>query len=199
MDQSVSAVGRQSRRGTGGHPGFMSGAVAAHPQINLCVNAAFDKRAADCQERVFRLAFRITRNYADAEDAQQETLLKAHRNVHQFEGRSRFTTWQANITRNVFTETNAESIDRAREMWWLGVRDIEREHYNAHGGNFWEGRERPTPRIRGRPTSRSSWQVIRRMPVRLGQTLPGHLEQRGISPGIRARVQVLPGAPKAKG
>jgi hypothetical protein len=31
----------------------------------------------------------------------------------------------------------AESIDRARQMWWLGLRDVEKEHYNAGaGGNF---------------------------------------------------------------
>ena len=30
----------------------------------------------------------------------------------------------------------AESIDSARRMWWLGLRDVEREHYNAAGGNF---------------------------------------------------------------
>jgi hypothetical protein len=43
---------------------------------------------------------------------------------------------EANVARNVFTETGAESIDRAREMWWLGLHDIEKEHYQAHGGNF---------------------------------------------------------------
>jgi hypothetical protein len=43
---------------------------------------------------------------------------------------------EANTARNVFTETGAESIDRAREMWWLGLRDIEKEHYEARGGNF---------------------------------------------------------------
>jgi len=42
----------------------------------------------DCQQRAFRLAFRITRNQEDAEDAQQEALLKAHRNLNQFEGRA---------------------------------------------------------------------------------------------------------------
>lgn len=30
----------------------------------------------------------------------------------------------------------AESIDSARRMWWLGLRDVEKEHYNAGGGNF---------------------------------------------------------------
>ena len=52
------------------------------------------------QERVYRLALRITRNTQDAEDVQQETLLKVHRKMGQFEGRSRFTTWISRIAIN---------------------------------------------------------------------------------------------------
>src|ERR1700730_17691802 len=54
----------------------------------------------NCQQRAFRLAFRITRNQEDAEDAQQEALLKAHRNLDQLQGRSRFTTWISRIARH---------------------------------------------------------------------------------------------------
>jgi RNA polymerase sigma-70 factor (ECF subfamily) len=54
----------------------------------------------NCQQRAFRLAFRITRNQEDAEDAQQEALLKAHRNFDQFQGRARFTTWISRIAIN---------------------------------------------------------------------------------------------------
>ena len=54
----------------------------------------------NCQQRAFRLAFRITRNQEDAEDAQQEALLKAHRNLDQFEGRARFSTWISRIAIN---------------------------------------------------------------------------------------------------
>jgi RNA polymerase sigma-70 factor (ECF subfamily) len=63
-------------------------------------DAVFDRLAEECQERIFRLALRITRNHADAEDAQQETLLKAHRNLSQFEGRARVTTWISRIAIN---------------------------------------------------------------------------------------------------
>lgn len=54
----------------------------------------------NCQQRAFRLALRITRNQEDAEDAQQEALLKAHRNLDQFQGRARFTTWISRIAIN---------------------------------------------------------------------------------------------------
>jgi hypothetical protein len=33
-------------------------------------------------------------------------------------------------------QSGAESVDRAREMWWIGLRDIEKEHYDAGGEKF---------------------------------------------------------------
>ena len=53
-----------------------------------------------CNQRVYRLALRITRNPQDAEDARQETFLKVYRHLDQFEGRSRFTTWISRIAIN---------------------------------------------------------------------------------------------------
>jgi len=43
---------------------------------------------------------------------------------------------QAESARSALARAGAESIDRAREMWWLGLRDVEKEHYSASGGNF---------------------------------------------------------------
>jgi RNA polymerase sigma-70 factor (ECF subfamily) len=60
----------------------------------------FDQLIELSQTRVYRLALRITRNTEDAADVQQETLLKAHRKVGQFEGRARFTTWISRIAIN---------------------------------------------------------------------------------------------------
>src|ERR1700748_3074254 len=42
------------------------------------------------QERVLGIALRVTRNREDAEDVRQETLLKVHRKLDQFSGRSSF-------------------------------------------------------------------------------------------------------------
>src|SRR5271154_6340651 len=33
-------------------------------------------------------------------------------------------------------QSGAESVDRAREMWWIGLRAIEKEHYDAGGEKF---------------------------------------------------------------
>lgn len=38
--------------------------------------------------------------------------------------------------RAVISETGAEGIDSARESWWVGLRDDEKEHYAARGAEF---------------------------------------------------------------
>src|SRR2546428_2135818 len=73
---------------------------ARFAQPNKKYDARFAELVEPSRERIYRLALRITRNTEDAEDAQQETMLKAHRKLGQFEGRSRFTTWISRIAIN---------------------------------------------------------------------------------------------------
>ncbi|SRR6266404_466751 len=61
---------------------------------------AFDALARRYEERIFRLACRITRNAAIAEDVRQSSLLKAYEHLHQFQGRSKFSTWLLRIALN---------------------------------------------------------------------------------------------------
>jgi RNA polymerase sigma-70 factor (ECF subfamily) len=63
-------------------------------------DAQFAQLVERSQGRIYRLALRITRNTEDAEDAQQEAMLKAHCKLGQFEGRSHFTTWISRIAIN---------------------------------------------------------------------------------------------------
>lgn len=42
----------------------------------------------------------------------------------------------AGQVRQLFTETCAESLDAARENWWLGLRDAEEEDYRTEGRDF---------------------------------------------------------------
>jgi hypothetical protein len=37
---------------------------------------------------------------------------------------------------NVLAQADAESIDAARQSWWLGLRDAEEEHYHGQSGDF---------------------------------------------------------------
>jgi hypothetical protein len=43
---------------------------------------------------------------------------------------------QADAVRGALLLSGAETIDRAREMWWLGLRDVEKEKYPVDGANF---------------------------------------------------------------
>ena len=43
---------------------------------------------------------------------------------------------QAEAVRGALENAGAESIDRARHMWWLGVRDVEKEKYEISGSDF---------------------------------------------------------------
>jgi hypothetical protein len=49
---------------------------------------------------------------------------------------------QANLVRDVMTETGAESIDAARQRWWIGLRGAEKEHYAATGVGEFEEEEK---------------------------------------------------------
>jgi RNA polymerase sigma-70 factor (ECF subfamily) len=49
---------------------------------------------------VFRLAFRMTGNEQDAEDIVQETLLRAYKQIHRFDGRAAFGSWLYRICAN---------------------------------------------------------------------------------------------------
>jgi hypothetical protein len=43
---------------------------------------------------------------------------------------------QAEVVRNIFTRAGAESLDAARDQWWVGLRSAEEEEYTLQGGNF---------------------------------------------------------------
>jgi RNA polymerase sigma-70 factor (ECF subfamily) len=50
--------------------------------------------------QAFRIAFRITQNKQDAEDAMQDSLFRAFRRINSFDGRSAFATWLTRIAIN---------------------------------------------------------------------------------------------------
>ena len=62
------------------------------------------------------------------------------------------------IARDLFAAAGAESVDAAREKWWVGLRDAEEAEYTVEGGDF--GSDEPVyrrgfeaslhPRARGR-------------------------------------------------
>ena len=43
---------------------------------------------------------------------------------------------RADDVRSLLGQAGAETIDAARETWWIGLRDVEEESYRAGGGDF---------------------------------------------------------------
>jgi RNA polymerase sigma-70 factor (ECF subfamily) len=58
---------------------------------------AFGELIERSAEKIFHTALQITRNREDAEDAVQESFLSALLHLHDFDGRSRFSTWLTRI------------------------------------------------------------------------------------------------------
>lgn len=77
-------------------------AAVAHlvPRARQGDATARDELLARCQDTIYRWALVQTGEAADAEDVTQEVLIRLHRSLHRFGGRSRFTTWLYQVTRN---------------------------------------------------------------------------------------------------
>jgi RNA polymerase sigma-70 factor, ECF subfamily len=62
--------------------------------------SAFAELVRRNQRRAFRIAYKITRNREDAEDAVQESFIKAYEKLSEFEERASFSTWITRIVLN---------------------------------------------------------------------------------------------------
>ena len=89
---------------TSGHPDLAAGADAT--DLSLVRRAqsgergAFDLLMLRYRAKVVKLSMRYMRNTADAEDAAQETFIKAYRGLKQFRGECAFYTWLYRIAIN---------------------------------------------------------------------------------------------------
>ena len=63
-------------------------------------NAAFEELESRYSHRLYRRIQSITRNHEDAQDALQETFLRAYLALDSFEGRSQFGSWLTRIAIN---------------------------------------------------------------------------------------------------
>jgi RNA polymerase sigma-70 factor (ECF subfamily) len=61
---------------------------------------AFEVLVRNHERRVFRVTLAVLGQVEDAEDAMQETFIKAYRHLNQFRRESRFTTWLTRIAVN---------------------------------------------------------------------------------------------------
>jgi RNA polymerase sigma-70 factor, ECF subfamily len=61
---------------------------------------AFAELVRSNSKLIYRVSFGILKNHADAEDNLQNVFIKAYKNMRQFEGRSRLSSWLVRITIN---------------------------------------------------------------------------------------------------
>jgi RNA polymerase sigma-70 factor (ECF subfamily) len=71
---------------------------------------------AGVRDRVFRWALVITRDSDDAEDVTQQVSMTLHRKLHEFEGRSRFTTWLYMVARNTAIDMTTKASRRYEQQ-----------------------------------------------------------------------------------
>jgi RNA polymerase sigma-70 factor (ECF subfamily) len=69
---------------------------------------AFNRLVEAYQRPVFNLTYRMLGNPEEAEDAAQETFLRAYSRLHQYDSRHKFSTW-------IFSIANNHCIDRLRK------------------------------------------------------------------------------------
>jgi RNA polymerase sigma-70 factor (ECF subfamily) len=84
--------------------------------------AAFERLVRRHYAQIHRWALARTGDRDDADDVTQEVLMRLHRYLSSFDGRSRFTTWLYQVTSSAAADLQRKSVRRAR----LAVR-LERE------------------------------------------------------------------------
>jgi RNA polymerase sigma-70 factor (ECF subfamily) len=77
--------------------------------------------------QTYRVSLTILRNHADAEDNVQDVFYKAYKNIHRFEGRSRFSSWLVRITVNEAL-MKIRSRQSERLVFRIDIPRPEREH-----------------------------------------------------------------------
>ena len=107
---------------------------AARSGENLAFSELWNRYA----KKISRLVKRITRNQQDADDALQETFMKAYAHLKTFDGRSRFSTWLTRIAINsalmILRQNNSHftvSIDGYEEGEGWGAWEIADQTMNA--------------------------------------------------------------------
>jgi RNA polymerase sigma-70 factor, ECF subfamily len=81
----------------------------------------FEARLAECGPLAYRVAYGVLRNAADAEDAAQESLLRAYRRFERLRDPQRFRGWLVRLTFRIALDRVRSSKRREqRESVWAG-------------------------------------------------------------------------------
>jgi RNA polymerase sigma-70 factor, ECF subfamily len=84
--------------------------------------------------RILQTICRITRNWQDAEDALQDSLLKAFSHLKEFEGKSSFSTWLTRIAIN----SALMILRKKRRYYEISIDDINGIEESRNGYEWWQ-------------------------------------------------------------
>ncbi|NIR45806.1 MAG: RNA polymerase sigma factor [Gemmatimonadetes bacterium] len=90
------------------------GVIALVERASAGDESAFESLARRYYERIHRWALARTGDPDDADDVAQEALLRMHRHLSSFDGRSRFTTWLYQVTRSAAADLHRKRGRRRR-------------------------------------------------------------------------------------
>ena len=88
--------------------------------------AAFEELVRRYDRKLLRIAHQVTHDWEDAQDAIQETFLKAYQKLNQFRGTSKFSTWLIRIALN-------ESLMKVRKR--RSAPEVPLEYEDRNGEN----------------------------------------------------------------
>lgn len=105
-------------------------------QARLGDERAFTKLVKKYEDLVYSFAFKVCRDPEKAEETWQDTFVNVYRKLHQFDGKSRFTTWLYSIVTN-----NCLMKHRRRKLDDILVRfdDSPVPHHGHDGDNEQSG------------------------------------------------------------
>ena len=89
--------------------------------------SAFSHFVETYQDMATTIAYRICGNMQDAEDAVQESFVKAYRNLHSFRADSKFSTWLYRIVYNT-------AVSQTKAQMWISDREANVENAVALSG-----------------------------------------------------------------
>ena len=114
---------------------------------------------------LYRIAFRKLGNAEDAEDALQDALLSAFKNMHKFRGESRLSTWIGSIVLNA-----ARMQLRRRNRNWVSLDHPDENH--EEGNPIWAERLKDgSPNAEESLRQTQTWETLERIVVELPDRL----------------------------
>lgn len=126
-------------------------------------HAAFAELQQTYSRRLYRRILSITRNPEDAEDALQETFIRAYRGLPSFEGRAKFSSWLTRIAVNSALMTIRKRRARPEmSIDHLPASDEDRSHFDV-----WDSALNPEQAFDQKQRSQAILRAIERLDPKL--------------------------------